>query len=63
MLIAQGHRKSHVWIYVVIVGALLSDWFVFYWSLQRGNEGAGGLIKSISVEIDCRSSVRKPERR
>jgi hypothetical protein len=39
------------------------DRFVFYRSLQRGNEGAGGLIKSISVEIDCRSSVRKPERR
>ncbi len=37
--------------------------FVFYRSLQRGNEVAGGLTKSIGVEIDCCSSFRKPERR
>ena len=38
-------------------------WTVLYWSLQRGNEVSGGLTKSISGEIDCCSSFRKPERR
>ena len=43
-LTAQGHRKSYVWIYVGIA----LNWFVFYWSLQRGNEGPSGCSKSIS---------------
>ena len=36
-LAAQGSRKSHAWIYVVIVGAAFSIGLICYWSLH----GAG----------------------
>ena len=53
-LIAQGHRKSHVWIYVVIAGALLSIGLFFIGRYSAGtkspavssNQSAG---KSIAV--------------
>ena len=37
-LIAQGHRKSHVWIYVVIAGALLSIGLFFIGRYSAGTK-------------------------
>jgi len=56
ILAAQGHRKSYVWIYVVIAGASLLDRFVFLLvATSVGTKSPAAVIKSISGEIDCRS--------
>ena len=51
-LAAQGQRKSHAWIYVVIVGAALSDRIVLSRSLYRGNTQVRALPRSTN-QLPC----------
>ena len=53
-LIAQGHKKSHVWIYVVIAGALLSIGLFFIGRYSAGTKAPAAspnqsAAKSIAV--------------
>ena len=50
-LAAQGQRKSHAWIYVVIVGAALSIglFFLGRYTAQHAGGGAAATDKSIAV--------------
>jgi hypothetical protein len=50
-LAAQGQRKSHAWIYVVIVGVLLSVglFFIGRYAGQHAGPGAAAIEKSIAV--------------
>jgi TolB-like protein len=50
-LAAQGQRKSHAWIYVVIVGVLLSVglFFIGRYAGQHAGPGSAAIEKSIAV--------------
>jgi phosphate/sulfate permease len=58
---AQGQRKSHAWIYVVIVGAALSIglFFLGRYTVQHTGPGAAAIDKSIGTSVRESATIRR----